>query len=491
MTIPSSHITICHHILLALLILVLISCSGTHEPKSKTESKEKAALNPIKVDFKKIKENGKLTALTSYNSTSYFIYRGEVMGYEYELLKRMCDYMDLELEIKVVGDKDQVIDMLLKGEGDIISLGLTVTEERQQSVKFTEYHTKTHQVLVQRKPSNWRNMKVHEIEKVLIRDAIDLIGKKVYVRKNSSYHKRLQNLSDEIGGDIEIVEVSGNMETEEIIQMVADGKIDYTVADQNIAEINATYLTILDIETPVSFNQRIAWAVRPNSPELLKVVNEWISDIKKSTDYYVIYNKYFKNKRAFKKRVKSEYFSLKSGKISEYDDLIRQYSDSIDWDWRILASQVYQESLFDPKAQSWAGAKGLMQIMPATARRFNINPSTLANPENSMIAGTRYIMVLNKKWGIIPDSVERIKFVLASYNVGENHISDARKLAEKYGADPNRWSGQVEDYILLKSNPKYYNDPLVKYGYARGTEPYKYVREILTRHDKYKTVIPE
>ncbi len=475
-------------VLMGLLLTGLWQCGNRQQPAEKSARKNP---QPVKIDYPKIKKSGVLTALTSYSSTSYFLYRGQVMGYEYELLQRLADYLGLELRIRVVDNMDDIIDMLLRGEGDIISYGLTETSERQKQIRFTDYHTKTHQVLVQRKPINWRKMKRHETEDLLIRDPLDLIGKTVHVRKNSSYYRRLQNLSEEIGGEIIIEPVPGEFTTEEIIAMVADGKIDYTVADQNIAAINAAYLPILDVKTPVSFNQRIAWAVRPNSTELLQVVNDWIAKMKKSTDYYVIYNKYFKNKRAFRKRAGSEYMSLKSGKISRYDTLVQRFADSLNWDWRLLAAQIYQESRFDPGTSSWAGARGLMQIMPATARHYGFKPDQLMRPFTNLMAGTTYLESLEKRWAVIPDSAERIKFVLASYNVGENHIEDARRLAEKYGADPDVWTGHVEEYIRLKSKPKYYNDPVVKFGYARGSEPYDYVREILIRFAMYRDLIPK
>ncbi|MCB0805370.1 MAG: transporter substrate-binding domain-containing protein, partial [Bacteroidales bacterium] len=194
-------------------------------------------------------------------------------------------HLGVKLEIRVADNMNMIIDMLLRGEGDLISYGMTVTQERQQKLAFTKYHAKTHQVLVQRKPDNWRKMKRHNIEAELIRDPLDLIGKTVSIRKNSSYFDRLQNLMEEIGGDINIETVSGNLETEELIKMVAESAIKYTVADYNIAAINATYYDNIDIKTNLSFNQRIAWALRKDSPELLEAINEWIIEMRRSSDY--------------------------------------------------------------------------------------------------------------------------------------------------------------------------------------------------------------
>jgi membrane-bound lytic murein transglycosylase F len=165
----------------------------------------------------------------------------------------------------------------------------------------------------------------------------------------------LENLSDEIGGEINIIEAAPELTVEELIKKVADGEIDYTVADDNVARLNQAYYSNLDIATHLSFPQRIAWAVRKNSTQLLDTVNSWIDEMRKTSDYFVIYNKYYKNRNAYASRVKSEYFSNTGGRISEYDDLIKEFADSVNWDWRIIASVIYQESQFKTNVESWAG----------------------------------------------------------------------------------------------------------------------------------------
>lgn len=472
-----------------LFILSFFACNSDN---CNCEDTELQAINPeeiAQIDISEIKEKGKLTALTTYSSTSYFIYRGQPMGYEYELLERLADYLEVDLELVVADDLDSMFFQLNNGEVDIIAHGLTITNERKKWVDFTEPHITTRQVLVQRMPKNWRQMSRMQMEDSLVRNPSQLIGKNVYVRNNTSYHKRLVNLSDEIGGSIKIQEVPGYLTTEELIKKVAYGEYDYTVADQNIANINKTYYPQLDISTPVSFPTRIAWAIRKSSPELLKAVNSWIKEMKKKPDYYVIYNKYFKNQKGFQKRIKSEFYSLTGGKISQFDELIQSYAGDLHWDWRLLASQIYQESRFRPNAQSWAGARGLMQVMPATARQFGV--AGLYDPTNSMKAGTAYLEYLQKYWRSIPDSTERIKFVLASYNAGPGHVEDARRLADKYGKNPYLWDKNVAEYLLLKSKPLYYNDPVVYYGYCRGSEPYNYVKEIMNRYEHYRRFIEE
>lgn len=441
----------------------------------------------IRVDLQHIRERGKLVAITSYSSTSYFLYRGKPMGYEYELLRNLSEYLGLDLEVKVARNMDKIIDMLLRGEGDLISYGMAVTRERLEKMAFTDHHTLTHQALVQRKPTEWRNMMRHEIEEALIRDPLELIGKTVHVRRDSAYYGRLKNLMEEIGGDINIQTVSGTVETEGLIRMVSKGDIDYTVADYNIAAINATYYDNLDIETGISFNQRIAWALRNTSPELLEEINTWIANMRKESDYYVIYNRYFKNEKAFRRRIRSEYFSGSGGRISEYDELLKEKAEELGWDWRLLASLIYQESRFDPDVESWAGAVGLMQLMPITAQHMGVD--NIEDPVENINAGVRYLGELQGTFKDIPDPEERIKFVLASYNVGPGHIEDARRLAGKYGNKGDVWTGEVELWIQKKSQSRYYNDDVVQYGYCRGIETYRYVREVMERYYQYKFFI--
>ena len=442
----------------------------------------------IEVDLDQIKERGKLIAITGYNAYSYFIYKGQPMGYEYELLKRLTADLNLELDVRIVHGLNEMIEALNNGDGDLIAFNLTVTKDRTKAVAFTEYHTLTPQVLVQRKPDNWRQMKMHQITRTLIRSPVDLIGIPITVRKASSHVMRLKNLSNEIGADLNIIEAPADVTSGELITMVANKEIDYTIADKNVAELYSGYYPILDIKYEISLPQRIAWAVRKNSPKLLDTINEWLRKEKKKNDYYTIYDRYFKNTKGFRRRINSEYFSLTGGKISQYDDIIKKYADKLGWDWRLLASLIYQESQFKTHKKSWAGAEGLMQLMPATAKRFGVND--LNNINQNIEAGVKYLKWLEKFWSKdITDPNERIKFVLASYNIGPSHVVDARNLAKKYGADPNIWHDNVEEYLLKKSEAKYYNDPIVKVGYARGKETVKYVKEILDRYEQYKKFI--
>ena len=182
------------------------------------------------------------------------------------------------------------------------------------------------------------------------------------------------------------------------------------------------------------------------------------------------------------------FLSLREGKISHYDDLFKKYAPKIDWDWRLLASLAYTESNFDSTAVSWAGARGLMQLMPVTARAMGLPEGKEQNPEESIKAAVKYIGATAKSFSKIPQE-ERINFVLASYNSGIGHVLDAMALAEKYGKNKYVWRDNVENFILLKSNEEYFTDPVCKNGYFRGIETYNFVRDITSRFEQYKKKI--
>lgn len=196
---------------------------------------------------------------------------------------------------------------------------------------------------------------------------------------------------------------------------------------------------------------------------------------------------YLMSSRSIKRRVFAPMLDRKGGIISQYDNLFQQYSRPIRWDWRLMAAQCYQESTFDTRATSWAGAKGLMQIMPATADHLGLPREQLFDPEQNIAAASRYIGQLERSFSDITDRRERTNFVLAAYNGGVHHIRDAMALCQRDGHNAHQWR-QVATYVLRLSLPQYYNDPLVKYGYMRGSETTDYVEKIQQRWDTYRGI---
>jgi membrane-bound lytic murein transglycosylase F len=465
----------------ATMLMLSFACNRTDSRFRDVDS-----LKPEKkTKLELIRERGRLKVVTEYNSISYFIYRGQPMGFQYEMLHELANYLDLELEVTVSNDLDKNFQDLREENVDLIAMNLTVTSERKKTVDFTVPLLQTRQVLVQRKPQHWEKMNQNQLRHNVLWNQLDLAGKTVYVQAGSVYAARLRSLSDEIGGGIDIREVQ--FESEQLVQRVALGEIDYAVCDENVGLVNTLYFPQLDVSTAISFPQNVAWAVHPESDSLRMEINTWLKEYKKKSSYAVLYNKYFKNRHSYRS-IHSEFYTLGSGKISSYDEIIKKESERIGWDWRLLASVIYQESRFNPEAESWAGAYGLMQLMPVTARNYGITRNS--PPADQIRAGVSFIKWLDDRFiDEIADNNERIKFILASYNIGYGHIEDARRLAERYGDDPNIWYGCVEEWLLKKSDPKYYTDQVVKYGYARGIETYNFVKEVIGRYEHYKNIV--
>ena len=317
----------------------------------------------------------------------------------------------------------------------------------------------------------------------LVATPAELAGQPVHLPQTSPYRRRLLELNDELTQDIEVVEVDAT--SDRLIQQASEGDIAYTVAAENVAALKAGEYTNLVIKPAIGPPQQVVWAVRTNAPALRAKLDEWLAARRKSGLLAVLYRKYFKDRRGFVQRAASKYLTAETGRLSPYDDLFREYAKIPGWDWRLVASQAYQESRFNANAKSWAGARGLMQIMPATARELRVNPG---DPRQSVEGACRYLWKLDQRWKSIEPERERIKFILASYNVGYGHVEDARRLAEKFGDDPGKWS-DVAYWLIRKSKRSVYNDPVVKYGFARGTEPVAYVDLIMERHEHYKAFV--
>ena len=448
-----------------LCLLVTAGCRG-----NRTDSREERVH-----DLQQIKDSGELVVLTLYSSTSYFNYRGQDMGFQYELSEQFAKSLGVKLKVKVARNVKDLIRKLEAGEGDLIAYTLPVTKEWKDSLLYCGEDVITHQVVVQRKNGRHKPLK----------DVTELIGKDIYVNPGK-YYERLVNLDKELGGGIHIHLVrSDSISAEDLITQVAQGKIPYTVADNDIARLNRTYYPNLDINLKISFDQRSSWAVRKDCPQLARAASEWHKANLTSPDYKASTKRYFEISKA---TPHTPILSLREGKISHYDALFKKYAKEIGWDWRLLASLAYTESNFDTTAVSWAGARGLMQLMPSTARAMGLPDGKEQNAEESIKAAVKYIGMTAQSFSELPKE-EQVNFVLASYNSGIGHVQDAMALAEKYGKDPHVWKDNVEKYIVLKANEEYFTDPVCKNGYFRGTETYNFVREITGRYEQYKKKI--
>lgn len=426
----------------------------------------------------RIKATKTINAITQNNSTGYFIYKGRPMGFHYDLLKEYCLQNGFNLNIIAEDNLHKAIRMIKQGKADILAIDLTLTKSRKHQMNLTEPHGYNHQILLQRQKS--------PKDDDFVDCVIDLEGKKVYIQKGTIYKEQLTVLQEQTGAEFDIIE-DENHTIEELMVMVSEGKIDYTVGDQRAAMAMKTFLPNLDYSLKISPKQKLTWAVPPYEDSLLNSVNNWLSEFIKSKDYNKLERKYFTTtKTSHHSDIKN--LPGKGGNLTPFDDQIKKAAQEIDWDWRMLASLIYQESRFNPETESWAGAYGLMQVMPETAKRMGIEEYTTI--EGNLLAGVRFIKWIdNQLIETVPDSTERIFFVLAAYNCGLGHIQDAQQLANKYGRNPQIWADNTDTYLLLKSQPKYYHDKVVKHGFCRGVQTYEFVMEITERYRDYVNLI--
>ncbi len=472
----------------------LIACAGTAG----------CGDEPVAHDLPEIRERDTLVVLTAFNSTSYFIYRGEPMGMEYELLQEFAQSSEIELRTQLASGEADLFERLNRGEGDVVAARLIPTERLQRRHSFTQPVYSTRPAVIQRGAPLSEAGLPQIAESLLTRPERQLAGPTqvrarpivspqqlagidVHVQESSPYRAVLAELSDSITGDITIVEVAGDSATEALVRAVARGEIELAVTQENLALLKQSYFHNIEVRPAIGPEHPIAWAVRKNSPELLAALDSFLTAKAEDGTTARLYRKYFIDRRGYRERVESEYLTSETGRLSPYDPLLRQHAERLGWDWRLLAAQAYQESRFDPNARSWAGAQGLLQIMPGTARDLGIR--NVWDAGENIDGAVRYLEQLTRRWSTrIPDPDERLKFVLASYNTGAGHVDDAQRLAEKHGRDPTKWE-DVAFWLVQKSKREVFTDPVVRYGFSRGLEPVLYVRKILERFEHYRQFV--
>lgn len=278
-------------------------------------------------------------------------------------------------------------------------------------------------------------------------------------------------------------------DTTELFRKLTSGEIDFIALEIPSGRLPDASLKLSGVQTlpndSVEGDTR-GWAVRSNSPLLAEALHQWYKP--EIRTFLTERERKTMVSGGVKRKVRAPMQNRSKGIISPYDSHFKRHSQAIGWDWRLMAAQCYQESGFDPQAVSWAGACGLMQIMPETAAHLDLPMHQIYLPEKNIAAAARYIRELERKFQDVPGRTERINFVLAAYNGGTGHVRDAMALARKHGKSPYSWN-EVSPFILKLSQPQYYNDPVVHYGYLRGEETYGYVKAIQERWRHYRAAV--
>jgi len=423
-------------------------------------------------DLAGIKKHGVLRVLTRNNPATYFLWRGELLGFEYELARHFAKKHKLRVEMVVPPSRGDLIPWLLEGKGDVIAASMTISSEREaQGVVFSRPYFKASEIVVTRADEPDDRLKGPE----------DLAGRTFVVRRSSSYWQTLEALKGQ-GIALTLEAAPEDLETEEIIAKVATGEYDLTVADSHLLDIELTWREDIRAAFPVSDPKPHGWAMRVSNPELRDAINQYMKKEYRGLFYNITLKKYFKNPHTIRTHI--EFRASRTGELSPYDGLVQKYAGQFGFDWRLVVAQMYQESRFNPDARSWAGAVGLMQVLPRTAKSIGFRD--VRTPDDGIHAGVKYLDWVRDRFDPELPVEDRMWFALAAYNAGHGHVRDARRLARKLGLNPNRWFGNVEKAILLLSKRKYARQ--ARHGYCRGAEPVKYVREIKRRYEAYLQV---
>jgi membrane-bound lytic murein transglycosylase F len=421
-------------------------------------------------DLEAIRGRGALRVLTRNNASSYFLHKGEQHGFDYELTKRFAAEQGLRLDVVVPPSADLLLPWLLEGRGDVIAAELTVTPERQAQIAFSTPYLFVDEVVVQR------------VGAPPITSAADLRGKHIAVRPSSSYATTLAALQAE-HGPFTVDNVPEDVDSEMIVEQVARGELPMTVVDSTVVSIAVAHGVELQVGAVLAAQRPIAFGVRPGNPELLAALNAYVAKNYRGLEYNVTKKRYFEDLRVGPESVAT----ARGGAISDFDPLLRRRSAEYGLDWRLMAAQAFQESRFDPTAKSWSGALGLFQVMPRTGAEMGFED--LHDPDQGVHAGVQYVSRLIDRFEPELPFKQRLRFALASYNVGKGHVDDARRLAPEMGLDPDKWFGNVEVAMLELRKPAVARR--TKYGYCRAEEPVRYVSQIQTRYENYIAVVPD
>ncbi|HMA63072.1 MAG TPA: membrane-bound lytic murein transglycosylase MltF [bacterium] len=409
-----------------------------------------------------IKKTDTLRILTDNNFNCYYLYRNRPMGFEYDLARSFADYLGVELKV-INPDWNEMFSSLHNNKGDIIAANLTITDNRKEHVDFSRGYLAVQQHIIK----HYDNRSVETME--------DLNGKKIHIREGTSYHQRLKELKSR-GLDVELV-LYKDLPTEEFIRMVADKEIELTVSDSHIARLNRRYYPEIRISVPIEEKQWLGWAVEEGNHDLRDAINDFFKKIKDNGQFGKIYEKYFANIEIFDYVDIIKFHQRVRSRLPKYKSLIQNQAQKYDFDWRLIAAIIYQESHYNPRARSFTGVKGLMQVTLRTAREMGIR--NRLDPVQSIKGGIKYLNKIYQRFDNI-EGLDRMKFTMASYNIGYGHVRDAQKIAQEKGLEPTKWSSLEQTLPLLRYR-KYYKD--TKYGYARGTEPVRYVNRVMTYYD--------
>ncbi|HID49376.1 MAG TPA: membrane-bound lytic murein transglycosylase MltF [Chromatiales bacterium] len=419
---------------------------------------------PEKTLLEKVRDSGELRVLTRNAATTYYIGPHGPTGPEYELVKAFADYLGVRPRFVVEDNLQSILDKVASGEAHLAAAGLTVTEDREKSVRFTPSYQKiTQQVVYRKGQKRPRSVK-------------DLVGKNLEVLANSSHAERLAEFRKEFPG-LHWTE-SEDTGSSELLTLVSEQVIDYTVADSNEIALVRRYHPDVRVAFSLTSPQELAWAMpRSQDESLYQAAVDFFTQMKNSGKLRRLLARHYDHVRNYDYAGTPTYLRHIQRRLPNYQELFQEAADKNDLDWRLLAAVGYQESHWNPLAVSPTGVRGLMMLTRVTAAQLGIKKRTDA--AQSIQGGARYLRILFDQFSQVPEP-DRTWLALAAYNVGYGHVKDAQKITAQRGGDPETWM-DVKQSLPLLSKRKWYSK--TRHGYARGNEPVRYVENIRSYYD--------
>jgi len=418
--------------------------------------------------FEKIVQRKKLNVVLLNSPSCYYIGVNGPTGYEYDLVENYAKRLGVELNITTVHTVAEALSYANKPNIDIISASLTKTQKRKKLYNFgPTYYEVQEQVICNR---------ALQKQKRFPKDVEDLADVKLVVGTKTSYEETLTKLVED-GYELNL-SVVPELSTEELLEKVSKQSIDCTLSDSNIYAINLRYFTNLALAFNVSGTEELGWVIPFGANKLEADMYEWINQLNQSGRMIELKDHYYSYIFLFDYYDKTMFYKRIKRRLPKYVHYFKAASKKYEIPWTLIAAQSYQESHWNPKAKSFTGVRGLMMLTRHTARLVGVK--NRLSPKQSVNGGVKHLKELLRR---IPSAVEgenRLKFALASYNIGLGHLQDAMKLAKRMRLNPNSWA-DLKRVLPLLSQKKYYKH--LKYGYARGNEPVRYVEAIYDYKD--------
>ncbi|MBU1691391.1 MAG: membrane-bound lytic murein transglycosylase MltF [Gammaproteobacteria bacterium] len=413
-----------------------------------------------------VQENQELVVLTRNSPTTYYEdAHGNYAGLEYDLVKLFAKELGVDVRFVVATEFSKIIPLLTKKQVHLVAAGLTITPEREKIIRFGPAYQTVQQQIVY----NTFALKPNDIG--------DLIGKKIEVIAGSSYVERLKQAKKKTP-KLAWHEIT-TTEIEELLGKVANGEVDYSVADSHFVSMTQNFFPNLGIAFNLGEPEQLAWAFPKDvDPYLFGKAQQFFDRIQKDGTLRRLLDRYYGHIDRLNRIDVATFLEKMNSTLPSYRKLFQEAQDITDIDWRLIAALGYQESHWDPLATSPTGVRGLMMLTSDTADYLGVNDRL--NPKENVPAGARYLLALKEA---LPERIpepDKTWIALAAYNTGMGHLEDARILAQRLKLNPDSWTDMKKALPLL-SKTAYHTT--LKHGYARGGEAVILVENIRNYHN--------